>query len=314
MSRFLVTGGAGFIGSSLVRELVSRGEDVRVLDNFCTGKRENLEPFAGKIEVLEGSVDDFPVVERAMEGVDYVLHQAALPSVQRSVESPLGSHASNLTGTLVLLESARRAKVRRFVYASSSSVYGDSPTLPKVETMVPDPLPPYAVGKLGGELYCRVFHRLHGLETVSLRYFNVFGPGQSPDSLYAAVVPRFIAALKAGDPPVIYGDGCQTRDFTYIENVVQANLAACAAGREAAGEAFNIAFGERVTLLDLLGKMASLRGETAKPRFEPARRGDVRDSLADIGKARRLLGYRPEISLDEGLKRTLLGLEAMGAP
>ena len=265
MSRFLGTGGAGFIGSSLVRVLVSRGEDVRVLDNFCTGKRENLEPFAGKIEVLEGSVDDFPVVERAMEGVDYVLHQAALPSVQRSVESPLGSHASNLTGTLVLLESARRAKVRRFVYASSSSVYGDSPTLPKVETMVPDPLSPYAVGKLGGELYCRVFHRLHGLETVSLRYFNVFGPGQSPDSLYAAVVPRFIAALKAGDPPVIYGDGCQTRDFTYIENVVQANLAACAAGREAAGEAFNIAFGERVTLLDLLGKMASLRGETAKP-------------------------------------------------
>jgi len=312
MARFLVTGGAGFIGSSLVQELVSRGEDVRVLDNFCTGKRENLEPLSKKIEVLEGSVDDSRMVERAMEGVDYVLHQAALPSVQRSVESPLGSHASNLTGTLVLLESARRAKVRRFVYASSSSVYGDSPTLPKVETMSPDPLSPYAVGKLGGELYCRVFHRLHGLETVSLRYFNVFGPGQSPDSLYAAVVPRFITALKAGDPPVIYGDGLQTRDFTYIQNVVEANLAACAAGREAAGEAFNIAFGERVSLLDLLGKMASLRGESVKPRFEPGRRGDVRDSLADIGKARRLLGYRPEVSLDEGLKRTLQALEAMG--
>lgn len=312
MARFLVTGGAGFIGSGLVRELVFRGEEVRVLDNFCTGKRENLDPFSGKIEVLEGSVDDSRMVERAMEGVEYVLHQAALPSVQRSVESPMGSHASNLTGTLVLLEAARRAKVRRFVYASSSSVYGDSPTLPKVETMPPDPLSPYAVGKLGGELYCRVFHRLHGLETISLRYFNVFGPGQSPDSLYAAVVPRFITALKAGDPPVIYGDGRQTRDFTYIQNVVQANLAACAAGREAAGEAFNIAFGERVTLLDLLGKMASLRGESAKPRFEPGRRGDVRDSLADIGKAGRLLGYRPEVSLDEGLKRTLQALEAMG--
>lgn len=313
MARFLVTGGAGFIGSSLVRELVSRGEDVRVLDNFCTGKRENLGPFTGRIEVLEGSVDDSRMVERAMEGVDYVLHQAALPSVQRSVESPLASHASNLTGTLVLLESARRAKVRRFVYASSSSVYGDSPTLPKVETMPPDPLSPYAVSKLGGELYCRVFHRLHGLETISLRYFNVFGPGQSPDSDYAAVVPRFITALKAGKPPVIYGDGRQTRDFTYIQNVVQANLAACAAGTEAAGEAFNIAFGERVTLLDLLEKMASLRGETVKPRFEAGRRGDVRDSLADIGKARRLLGYRPEISLDEGLKRTLQAFGAMGA-
>jgi nucleoside-diphosphate-sugar epimerase len=182
-----------------------------------------------------------------------------------------------------------------------------------VETMPPDPLSPYAVSKLGGELYCRVFHRLHGLETISLRYFNVFGPGQSPDSDYAAVVPRFITALKAGKPPVIYGDGRQTRDFTYIQNVVQANLAACAAGTEAAGEAFNIAFGERVTLLDLLEKMVSLLGETVKPRFEAGRRGDVRDSLADIGKARRLLGYRPEISLDEGLKRTLQAFGAMGA-
>jgi len=314
MARFLVTGGAGFIGSSLVREIVSRGEEARVLDNFSTGKRENLHPFSGRIEVLEGSVDDPRLVERAMEGVDYVLHQAALPSVQRSVESPLESNASNLTGTLVLLEAARRAKVRRFVYASSSSVYGDSPTLPKVETMPTDPLSPYAVGKLGGELYCRVFHRLHGLETVSLRYFNVFGPGQSPDSQYAAVVPRFIAALKAGESPVIYGDGRQTRDFTYIENVIQANLAACAAGREAAGESFNIAFGERVSLLDLLEKMAALRGGPVKPRFEPGRKGDVRDSLADIGKARRLLGYQPEVSLDEGLQKTLQALGALGTP
>ena len=312
MARFLVTGGAGFIGSSLVREIVSRGEEARVLDNFSTGKRENLHPFSGRIEVLEGSVDDPRLVERAMEGVDYVLHQAALPSVQRSVESPLESNASNLTGTLVLLEAARRAKVRRFVYASSSSVYGDSPTLPKVETMPTDPLSPYAVGKLGGELYCRVFHRLHHLETVSLRYFNVFGPGQSPDSQYAAVLPRFIAALKAGESPVIYGDGRQTRDFTYIQNVVQANLAACAAGREAAGESFNIAFGARVSLLELLEKMAALRGIPAQPRFEAGRKGDVRDSLADVGKARRLLGYRPEVSLDEGLRRTLEALGALG--
>ncbi len=314
MAHFLVTGGAGFIGSSLVRGLVSRGEDVRVVDDFSTGKRENLEPFAGKIEVLQGSVDDPRMVEKAMAGVDYVLHQAALPSVQRSVESPLASHASNLTGTLVLLEAARKAGVRRFVYASSSSVYGDSPTLPKVETMPPNPLSPYAVGKLGGELYCRVFHRLHGLETISLRYFNVFGPGQSPDSVYAAVVPRFITALKKGEPPVIYGDGRQSRDSTYIENVVQANLAACTAAGEAAGEAFNIAFGQRATLLELLAKMASLRGEPVNPRFEPGRRGDVRDSLADIGKARRLLGYRPEVSLDEGLAKTMRALGAMEAP
>jgi nucleoside-diphosphate-sugar epimerase len=240
-----------------------------------------------------------------MQGVDYVLHQAALPSVQRSVEAPGESHAANLTGTLVLLQAAADAGARRFVYASSSSVYGDSPTLPKVETMPTDPLSPYAVGKLGGELYCRVFHRLHGLETVSLRYFNVFGPGQSPDSQYAAVVPRFITALKAGRAPVIFGDGLQSRDFTYIDNVVQANLSACSAGKEAAGEAFNIATGQAVTLLDLLKRMKELLGSSLDPRFEPGRKGDVRASLADVRKAERLLGYRPRISLDEGLKRTL---------
>jgi nucleoside-diphosphate-sugar epimerase len=305
MPRFLVTGGAGFIGSSLVRELVARGEQVRVLDNFATGRRDNLRSLAGRIEVVEGRVEDPGTVATAMQGIDYVLHQAALPSVQRSVEAPVESHAANLTGTLVLLQAAADAGARRFVYASSSSVYGDSPTLPKVETMPTDPLSPYAVGKLGGELYCRVFHRLHGLETVSLRYFNVFGPGQSPDSQYAAVVPRFIAALKAGRPPVIFGDGLQSRDFTYIDNVVQANLSACSAGREAAGEAFNIATGQAVTLLDLLNRMKELLGSSVDPRFEPGRKGDVRASLADVRKAERLLGYRPRISLDEGLKRTL---------
>jgi UDP-N-acetylglucosamine 4-epimerase len=304
MARFLVTGGAGFIGSNLVRELIARGEQVRVLDNFATGRRDNLRSVAGRIEVVEGRVENPGTVATAMQGIDYVLHQAALPSVQRSVEAPVESHAANLTGTLVLLQAAAEAGLRRFVYASSSSVYGDSPTLPKVETMPTDPLSPYAVGKLGGELYCKVFHRLHGLETVALRYFNVFGPGQSPDSQYAAVVPRFIAALKSGRQPVVFGDGLQSRDFTYIDNVVQANLSACSAGKEAAGEAFNIATGQAVTLLDLLKRMGELLGCSVDPRFEPARKGDVRASLADVRKAERLLGYRPRVSLDEGLKRT----------
>jgi len=312
MARFLVTGGAGFIGSSLVRELVARGEQVRVLDNLSTGRLENLRSVAGKIEIMEGRAEDPGTVATAMRGVDYVLHQAALPSVQRSVEAPVESHAANLTGTLVLLQAAAETGLRRFVYASSSSVYGDSPTLPKVETMPTDPLSPYAVGKLGGELYCRVFHRLHGLETVSLRYFNVFGPGQSPDSQYAAVVPRFIAALKAGRQPVIFGDGLQSRDFTYIDNVVHANLSACSAGKEAAGEAFNVATGQAVTLLDLLKRMGEFLGSSVEPRFEPGRKGDVRASLADVRKAERLLGYRPSVSLDDGLKRTLESCGASG--
>jgi len=305
MARYLVTGGAGFIGSGLVRELVSRGSAVRVLDNFLTGRRECLEPLKGRVEVIEGSIDDPHIVRRALAGVDYVLHQAALPSVQRSVEKPVESHATNLTGTLVLLEGAREAGVRRFVYASSSSVYGDSPELPKVETMPATPLSPYAIGKLGGELYCSVFHRLHGLETVSLRYFNVFGPGQRPDSPYAAVIPSFMSAFLSGGPPVIYGDGSQSRDFTYLENVVQANLAACAAGPAAVGEVFNVACGEKVTLLELLAEMEGLTGQRVQPRFEPSRKGDVRESLASIEKARRLLGYRPVVPFREGLHRTL---------
>jgi len=310
MAHYLITGGAGFIGSRLAHALVARGDRVRILDSFVTGRRENLEGLGERSEVHEGSVDDPATVERAMVGIEYVLHQAALPSVQRSVELPLESHATNLTGSLHLLVAAQKVGVRRFVYASSSSVYGDSPQLPKVETMPVAPLSPYAVGKLGGELYCKVFHKLHGLETVSLRYFNVFGPGQRPDSAYAAVVPRFVEALLRGEAPVIYGDGMQSRDFTYIDNVVQANLAACSAGPAVAGEAFNIACGEAVTLLDLLQKMAEVSGRGVAPRFEPPRAGDVRNSLADIGKATRLLGYRPSVSFREGLRRTL---EAAGA-
>jgi nucleoside-diphosphate-sugar epimerase len=305
MSKYLITGGAGFIGSHLVRELVNRGESVRVLDNFVTGKRENLAPCAGRFELLEGSVDDPALVGRAMQGVDFVLHQAALGSVPRSVEDPLASHAANLTGTLVLLEAARRAGVRRFVYASSSSVYGDTPELPKVESMPTSPLSPYAVTKLGGELYCGVFHRLYGLESVSLRYFNVFGPGQSPDSQYAAVIPRFMSAIARSEPPVIYGDGGQSRDFTYIENVVQANLLSCTAPATAAGQAFNIACGESFTLQDLLQQMGEISGVNIQPHFEAVRQGDVRDSLAAIGKAQALLGYRPAVSFREGLQRTL---------
>ncbi len=311
MASYLVTGGAGFIGSHLVETLLQRGESVRVLDDFSTGKADNLAPFSGRFEMLEGRIDDASLAERAVRGIDFVLHQAALGSVPRSVEDPAGSHAANLTGTLVLLDASRKVKVHRFVYASSSSVYGDTPELPKTESMVPAPLSPYAVTKLGGEHYCRVFHGIYGLQTVALRYFNVFGPRQRPDSQYAAVIPRFIAALKGGEAPVLYGDGRQSRDFTYVENVVQANLAACEAPARAAGEAFNIACGERFSLLDLLRELQALSGRSQPPRFEPSRQGDVRDSLADIRKAEEYLAYRPRISFREGLARTLL---ASGLP
>jgi len=306
MATYLVTGGAGFIGTHLVGELVSRSDEVRVLDNFVTGLRRNLDPFSGRIQLYEGNVDDAALVARAIQGVDYVLHQAALGSVPRSVDDPSATHAANLSGTLVLLDAARKARVRRFVYASSSSVYGDSAQLPKVETMPALPLSPYAVTKLGGELYCRVFHQIYGLETVSLRYFNVFGPGQRPDSEYAAVLPRFMAAARQGEAPVIYGDGRQSRDFTFVENVIQANLLSCTAPSSAAGQAFNIACGESFTLLDLLREMESLSGIKLEPRFEAARKGDVKDSLAGIQKAKDLLAYRPAISFREGLRRTLL--------
>jgi len=314
MPRYLITGGAGFIGSHLVRELVSRGEEVRVLDNFVTGKRENLLSGTQAPEMFVGSVDDPTLVNRAMQGVEFVLHQAALGSVPRSVEDPLASHAANLTGTLVLLEAAKRAGVRRFVYASSSSVYGDTPQLPKHEGLPTVPLSPYAVTKLGGELYCGVFHRIYGLQTVSLRYFNVFGPGQSPDSQYAAVIPRFMTALSRSESPIIYGDGKQSRDFTYIDNVVQANLLSCTASPAAAGQAFNIACGESFTLLELLQEMGEISGRSVQPRFEASRTGDVRDSLAAIDKARKLLGYEPAVPFREGLRRTLhsAGLKQSG--
>jgi nucleoside-diphosphate-sugar epimerase len=305
----LVTGGSGFIGSHLVEALIQRGVAVRVLDNLTTGHRANLAGALAHpdglrtVTFIEGDLTDRKTVQEAVTGVEYVLHQAALPSVQRSVEDPVTSNLVNVEGTLNVLVAAREAGVRRVVYASSSSVYGDSPHLPKVESMPTNPLSPYAVSKLAAEAYCRVFTRVYGLETVSLRYFNVFGPRQDPNSLYAAVLPRFIEALLGKQPAVIYGDGTQSRDFTYIENVVQANLLALNAVG-VGGETFNIACGESVNLQAVLQCLAEFSSQVVEPEYQAPRTGDVKHSLADISKAERMLGYRPVIPFREGLKRT----------
>jgi len=302
MRRYLVTGGAGFIGSNIVRRLVNRGEMVRVVDNFSTGKRENLAGVADKVELIEGDISDLELCRSACRGVEYVLHQAALPSVPRSIENPIASNSSNVTGTLNMLVAARDEGVTRFVYASSSSVYGDSEVLPKVETMGPSPLSPYAVSKLCGEYYCRVFYSLFELETVCLRYFNVFGPRQDPTSQYAAVVPKFATALIQGRAPEIYGDGEQTRDFTFVENVVDANLAACEASG-CGGGVFNIACGRRISVNRLAELLGEILGKNTEPVHSARRPGDVRHSLADISLARSILGYEPMVSVEEGLER-----------
>lgn len=301
--RYLVTGGAGFIGSHIVDELVRRGETVRVLDNLATGKRQNLADALNRIEFIEGSIIDPATVQRAMQGVDYVLHQAALPSVPRSVADPATSHEINVTGTVNVLIAARDAGVRRLVYAASSSAYGDSPTLPKREDMPTNPLSPYAVSKLAGEHYCRAFCQVYGLETVCLRYFNVFGPRQDPKSQYAAVIPKFIAMIRRGERPTIYGDGAQSRDFSYVANVVQANLLAATAP-QAAGSVVNVACGQRHTLLDLVAALNRLLGTNLAPVFLPDRAGDVKHSLADISAAKELLGYEVLVPFEEGLGRT----------
>ncbi len=307
--RYLVTGGAGFIGSNLASALLAAGHDVRVFDNFLTGKRENLaglaQDYRDAFELVEGDLRDLAAVRRAVDRADYVLHQGALPSVPRSVADPVLTNEINVGGTLNVLVAARDAGVRRVVYAASSSAYGDTPALPKRESMTPNPKSPYAAQKLAGEQYMRIFHELYGLETVSLRYFNVFGPRQDPASTYAAVIPRFATAVLAGEAPMVYGDGLQTRDFTYIDNVVRANLLACEAPGEACGKVVNIACGERISLLDILGVLYGLAGRRVAPRFDPARAGDVRDSLADISLARELLGYEPSVPFSEGLSRTL---------
>lgn len=305
---YLVTGGAGFIGSNIVHALVARGETVRVLDNFSTGSWANLAEVRDRIEVIEGDVRDPSVLQRALAGVEYVSHQAALRSVPRSVDDPLSTDAVNTHGTLQLLVAARAAgTVKRVVYASSSSVYGDSPVLPKEEDQTPAPISPYAVSKLAGEYYCRTFTRLYGLETVSLRYFNVFGPRQSPESKYAAVVPLFIRAALRGEPLVVHGDGEQSRDFTYIDNVVQANLLACTQPN-VGGEVFNVACNERHSVLEIAHTVARLVGKPIKIEHTPPRAGDVRHTQASIAKAQRLLGYQPAVGFEEGMRRTVAWL------
>jgi len=305
MATYLVTGGAGFIGSHIVDELVRRGEQVRVLDDFSTGKVENLEQARRAIRLIEGDLRDPAAVQAAVQGADYVLHQAALASVPRSVADPLASNEVNVTGTLNVLLAARQAGVRRVVYASSSSVYGDSPTLPKHEDMPTRPLSPYAVSKLAGECYCQAFYQVYGIPTVALRYFNVFGPRQDPASQYAAVIPRFITAALAGRPLTIYGDGLQSRDFTYVSNVVAANLLACQSER-AIGQVVNASCGERISLLELAARLGQLLGGGRLPvQHEPARPGDVKHSQADITRARNVLGFVPSIDFPTGLEQTV---------
>jgi len=304
MIRYLVTGGAGFIGSHLCEELLRRGESVVVLDNFATGRRENIQHLLGNLELIEGDLRDLDTVRRAVTGADYVLHQGALPSVPRSVADPIATHEVNAQGTLNLLVAARDEGVKRVVLASSSSVYGDTPILPKREDMAASPKSPYAVSKLAAECYCRVFHEIYGLETVSLRYFNVFGPRQDPRSQYAAVIPRFVRAMLDGGQITIYGDGEQTRDFTYVANVVEANLLAAKAPR-AAGQVFNIACGQRISLNEVVRLLAEITGCAPNVRYDPPRAGDVKDSLADASAARRVLGYEPHVSFEQGLLRTV---------
>jgi UDP-glucose 4-epimerase len=300
----LVTGGGGFIGSHLLDRLLDLGHHVRALDNFSTGRRDNLRRTLAHIELIEGDLRDPDTVRRAAQGAEIVLHQGALPSVPRSVNDPRTTNAVNVEGTLNVLLAAREVGVRRVVVASSSSVYGDTPTLPKVETMPPTPRSPYAISKLAAEQYTCTFAPLYGLETVALRYFNVFGPRQDPTSQYSGVIALFCTAALQGRPYTLQGDGLQSRDFTYVENVVQANLLAASAP-DVSGQAFNVACGERITLLDLIATLNQLVGRELPIEHSPARAGDVRHSLADIGKARNLLGYAPVVDVAEGLARTL---------
>ncbi len=301
----LVTGGAGFIGSHITNALIEAGARVRVIDNLSTGHIENLQEIGGDVEFINADINDSDALSRALRDVELVFHEAAIPSVPRSVEHPRETHQASVNGTFALLLAARDANVRRVIYAASSSAYGDQPESPKRESMKPDPLTPYAAAKLVGEYYCQVFTRTYGLETVSLRYFNVFGPRQDPSSPYSGVISRFMLALERGDRPTIYGDGEQTRDFTYVSNAVDANM--CAADAPAAsGRVFNVANGKSVSINELLDRLKSLTGRTdVTPAYTEARNGDVRDSLADLREANTVLGYAPKVGLDEGLKLTI---------
>ena len=305
-SRVLVTGGAGFIGSHLVDRLLADGHEVRVLDDFSTGREANLEQAKPRIELLRGSVCDAEVLTRAIEGCDVVFHEAAVPSVPRSIAEPLRTNRVNIDGTLLVLQKARESGVRRVVFAASSSAYGNTETLPKVENMPPTPLSPYALQKYAGEVYCRLYHELYGLETVALRYFNVFGPRQNPESEYAAVIPRFIHACLRGEAPRIHGDGEQTRDFTFVADAVEANVLAARAPR-AKGAVINVAGGRRTSLNQLLASIRTQTGAKVEPIHEKARVGDVRHSLASLDRARELLGYAPAVGLDFGLAKTVEG-------
>ncbi len=302
--KYLVTGGAGFIGSHIATALAERGDDVRVFDNLSSGSRQNLAHLGSKFELMEGDLLDAAAVSRAVKGVEVVFHEAALASVPRSVEKPLDTHGVCVTGTLHLLEAARKAGVRRLVFAGSSSVYGNLPAMSKRETDVLSPLSPYAAAKLAGEAYCQSFTAVYGLETVALRYFNVFGPRQDPNSEYSAVIPKFVALMLRGKRPTVFGDGRQSRDFTYVEDVVRGNL--LAAEREnAAGRVFNIACGRQQSLLELIDSINGALGTSIEPVFEPPRAGDVRESLADISAAREALGYEPAVDFDEGLRQSI---------
>jgi UDP-glucose 4-epimerase len=311
MATYLVTGGAGFIGSSLAERLLGAGERVRVLDDFSSGRRSNVENLRGQLEIIEGSIVNLDHVTRCVRGVDVIFHEAAIPSVARSVEDPARTMLANVQGTTVLLEAARRAGVRRLIFAASSSAYGDTLVLPKVETMTPQPRSPYAVSKATCEQLLRVFASLYPIETLSLRYFNVFGPRQDPASHYAAVIPRFITAALDKQPATIYGDGEQTRDFCFIDNVVSANLLAANCAKKLSGEVVNIACGERTSLNQLWAMVGQATGFEAEPRYEPTRPGDVRDSLADVRAAKELIGYEPSVKLRDGLARTVEALRGL---
>jgi nucleoside-diphosphate-sugar epimerase len=303
-TKYLVTGGAGFIGSNIVHSLVKKQAQVRVIDNLSTGDEKNLDGIRSEIEFMEGDICNPNTIKKATEGIDYIIHQAALPSVPRSIDNPNATHESNINGTLSVLLAARDQGVKRVVFAGSSSAYGESPELPKKENMLPAPLSPYAATKLAGEFYCQTFSTVYGLETLTLRYFNVFGPRQNPESQYAAVIPKFITILMDEKSPTIYGDGEQTRDFTYVENVVSANILACQV-EKTAGEVINIATSQRISLNQLYTLLTKIVKKDIPAKYAPARTGDVKHSLADITLAEKLLGYRPSIDLKEGLEQTV---------
>ncbi|MDQ0300701.1 UDP-glucose 4-epimerase [Salibacterium salarium] len=304
MARYLVTGGAGFIGSHIVKALIEKGEQVRVLDNLKTGKEENISAYVHDIEWIEGDFTDLTVLKKALKGVDTVFHQGAIPSVPKSINEPMDTNHANVTGTVQLLQAAVEEKVSRVIYAASSSAYGDSEVLPKREDMLGKPMSPYAVSKYAGEHYCKAFHEIHGLETLSLRYFNVFGPKQDPYSEYSAVIPKFIHSVLRDQSPTIYGDGTQSRDFTYIDNVVSANILAAEAAH-LSGEVINIGSGEQIDLNQLVSKINKKLGKEIKPTYAAERVGDVKHSLADITRAEKLIGYRPNVSFTKGLDQTI---------